>query len=99
MEGIRISSQDVLQAAAQFDSRNQQLRACLDQAAQRMKQLNASWDSPAGQAIQQRFMELLPVFERYEQTMEQYIRFLREIAQTYQETETMLKQHAEAFAA
>ena len=83
MDSVSISAHEVEQAAASLSRMNQQLR-----------QLSSCWDSPAGAALQERFDQLLPVFDRYEQVMEQYVACLRETARSYQDAEHMLKQQA-----
>lgn len=98
MEGVRITSQKVCDHAVQLQRYNEELRTLLDAVTNRMRQLHASWDSPAGTALQNRFLELLPVFERYEQIVEQYVNYLRQTAQSYQDTDSMLKQHAQSVA-
>ena len=72
MDSVSISAHEVEQAAASLSRMNQQLRAHLDAVTQKMRQLSSCWDSPAGAALQERFDQLLPVFDRYEQVMEQY---------------------------
>lgn len=94
MDSVSISAHEVEQAAASLSRMNQQLRAHLDAVTQKMRQLSSCWDSPAGAALQERFDQLLPVFDRYEQVMEQYVACLRETARSYQDAEHMLKQQA-----
>ena len=94
MDSVSISAHEVEQAAASLSRMNQQLRAHLDAVTQKMRQLSSCWDSPAGAALQERFDQLLPVFDRYEQVMEQYVACLRETARGYQDAEHMLKQQA-----
>ena len=77
MDSVSISAHEVEQAAASLSRMNQQLRAHLDAVTQKMRQLSSCWDSPAGAALQERFDQLLPVFDRYEQVMEQYVACLR----------------------
>lgn len=98
MEGVRIVSQEVNDMASRLQQLNGQLRTCLDGISTKMRQLNLSWDSPAGAALQDRFMELLPVFDRYEQVVEQYVSFLRHSVQAYQDAESMLRQQAQSVA-
>ena len=94
MDSVSISAHEVEQAAASLSRMNQQLRAHLDAVTQKMRQLSSCWDSPAGAALQERFDQLLPVFDRYEQVMEQYVACLRGTARSYQDAEHMLKQQA-----
>ena len=94
MDSVSISAHEVEQAAASLSRMNQQLRAHLDAVTQKMRQLSSCWDSPAGAALQERFDQLLPEFDRYEQVMEQYVACLRETARIYQDAEHMLKQQA-----
>ena len=94
MDSVSISAHEIEQAAASLSRMNQQLRAHLDAVTQKMRQLSSCWDSPAGAALQERFDQLLPVFDRYEQVMEQYVAGLRETARSYQDAEHMLKQQA-----
>ena len=94
MDSVSISASDVEQAAASLKQMNQQMRTHLDAVTQKMRQLGSCWDSPAGAALQERFYQLLPVFDRYEQVMEQYVVCLRETARSYQDVENMLKQQA-----
>lgn len=98
MDGVRIVSQEVNEMASQLQQFNGQLRTCLDGISARMRQLDLSWDSPAGAALQARFTELLPVFDRYEQVVEQYVSFLRQSVQAYQDAESLLRQQAESVA-
>lgn len=98
MEGVKIASQKVNDYAGQLQKYNEELRALLDGITAKMRQLHMSWDSPAGAALQNRFLELLPVFERYEQVVEQYVSFLRQTAQSYQDADSMLKQQAQSVA-
>ena len=94
MDSVSISAHEVEQAAASLSRMNQQLRAHLDAVTQKMRQLSSCWDSPAGAALQERFDQLLPVFDRYEQVMEQYVACLRETARSYQDAEHILSQQA-----
>lgn len=98
MDSVKIVSQEVSDMASQLQGFNTQLRECLESITVKMRQLNSFWDSPAGMALQNRYLDLLPVFERYEQVVEQYVSFLRQSAQAYQDAESMLKQQAETVA-
>ena len=69
MDSVSIRAHEVEQAAASLSRMNQQLRAHLDAVTQKMRQLSSCWDSPAGAALQERFDQLLPVFDRYEHFM------------------------------
>ena len=98
MDGVRIVSQEVNEMASQLQQFNGQLRTCLDGISAKMRQLDLSWDSPAGAALQARFTELLPVFDRYEQVVEQYVSFLRQSLHPHQDAESLLRQPPERVA-
>lgn len=98
MEGVKIASQEVRDFAGQLQRYNGELRAVLEGITAKMRQLHTTWDSPAGIALQNRFLELLPVFERYEQIVEQYVTYLHQTAQSYQDADSMLKQQAQSIA-
>lgn len=98
MDHVHIRSQEVNEMAGQLQVYNGQLRTCLNEVTAKMRQLHLSWDSPAGFALQERFLQLLPVFERYEQVVEQYATYLRQTAQSYQDADSMLKQQAQSIA-
>lgn len=97
MESVRLSSQDIEQMASKLQQMNIQMRGNLYAVSQKMRHLNNVWDSPAGEALQNRFLNLLPVFDHYEKVMDQYVSFLRMMVQSYQDAEGVLKQQAETF--
>ena len=87
---------EVNEMASQLQQFNGQLRTCLDGISAKMRHVDLSWDSPAGAALQARFTELLPVFDRYEQVVEHYVSFLRQSVQAYQDAESLLRQQQRA---
>ena len=97
IEGITISLGDVSATAGTIRTLNTSLNDRLLAIQKQMNDLNNSWQSPAGQAIQEKFNNLVPAFENYKQIIESYAKFLDNTVATYESTETQIQNNASAY--
>ena len=97
VEGIKISLGEVSATAGTIRTLNTSLNDKLLSIQKQMNDLAATWQSPAGETIREKFNILVPVFENYKQTIEAYAKFLDNTVSSYEATETQIQNNASAF--
>ena len=97
VEGIKISLGEVSATAGTIRTLNTSLNDKLLEIQKEMNDLAATWQSPAGETIRERFNGLVPAFENYKQIIESYAKFLDNTVSSYESTETQIQNNASAF--
>lgn len=88
---IQISSDDVINYANQLKALEAEVSSIFNEVRNRMNNMNASWSSPASQALINQFNSLRPVFDSYVRALDDYAVYLNRTAITYQENEQTLQ--------
>ena len=95
---IRISTDQVAQIASNIEGLNQRLTEELTNSKATIDQLANIWSGEAAQATISAFDEFAgKFFQNYEDVITQYVKFLRDVAQGYVDTETQNIGLADAF--
>lgn len=97
MEHLHITLEEVTRTSSLLRTENQKLNGCLQDIHRCMNQLTNEWQSPAAQTIHTKFQSMLPVFQQYQDIVENYAKFLDQTVLTYQTMEGKLKANAESF--
>lgn len=96
-DGIKISTQVLMDTAAKVREINGILDSDLADINKKMNDLEASWKSDAATDIRAAMNALKPRFEEYKTVVESYAKFLVNTAQSYESTEGSIQTNAGAF--
>lgn len=96
-EGIKISTQVLVDTAEKVRSINKTMDGKLADINKAMNDLEVSWKSDAATEIRGAMNALKPRFEEYKAVVESYAKFLVTTAQSYEATETAIQSNASAF--
>lgn len=95
---IKISTDQVLQIAGNIENLNKRLTEELNNSKVTVNQLANIWEGEAAQATISSFDEFSSkYFQNYEDIITQYVKFLRSVAQGYEDTEAQNIGLADAF--
>lgn len=94
---IKISLEEVKEAAGQLKSINFQMNDILMSCKQEMSSLASIWQSKGSDEIRQRFENFSLKFEELKETIDQYARFLDMSASSYENVETTIHTNASNF--
>ncbi|MBQ3061304.1 MAG: WXG100 family type VII secretion target [Lachnospiraceae bacterium] len=97
-EGIQISTQVLTDTAQKLRNINMELSDKLEQINIAMNSLENTWRSDAATDIRSAMNALRPTFERYEEIVESYARFLVNTAESYEATESAIQNNAQQFS-
>lgn len=95
MNGIRISLDEVNEAAAQIASLNAAMQENLGAMKRDMNSLDGNWISDAGMAIRSRFNGFSARFEQQKQVIDSYVRFLHLTCASYESLESAIAANAQ----
>ncbi len=90
MQGLQISSEEVLQYANQLQNNSQEIQGIFHDVSLKMSNMEQVWSSPASSALIGQFHSLEPTFQSYIQALQEYAKFLKNTASLYQENEQSL---------
>jgi WXG100 family type VII secretion target len=96
-DGIKISSQVLMDTAGEIDTINKALDEKLANINKNMQDLESTWKSDAASDIRAAMNALKPRFEEYKSVVKSYADFLRNTAQNYENTESTVQSNASAF--
>lgn len=94
---INVSTDEVIQIAANIERINGELREYLDNIKNKMNSLEMYFDSRSGDTIRDKMNALNPTFEKYQEAVAGYVTFLREVAANFETTEQTAQKNASAF--
>lgn len=97
IEGINISSSEVLSTASSIKTINNNLTTTLGDIGKEMNELAQAWQSDASETIRQRFKALEPKIAGYNQVVESYSKFLENTVKNYEAVEASINSNASAF--
>lgn len=97
MDQIQITLEEVTQTAMKIRSCNEQLNEKLMIMKQYMNDLESSWQSPAANAIREKFNGMLPIFNNYYEIIQLYAKFLDVTVSAYEQTENSIYHQASTF--
>ncbi len=92
MSNLQISSDQVLQYATKLKQMEQEISDLFYDVKLKMTNVEQVWNSPASKSLIQQFQSLNPVFTFYTEALDQYVIYLNQTAQLYQENEQALQQ-------
>lgn len=90
MSQVFLTSEELQNCSSQLTSLEQEIQSIFDQIRNRMNAVAGVWQSPAADALQQKFAQLVPSFAAYCQHIDAFAAFLSQTAQQYQENESQL---------
>lgn len=90
MASVYITSEDLQNCSSQLLALEGEVQTIFSQIRARMNAVSGIWQSPAGNALQEKFACLSPSFDAYCQHLDTYAVFLADTAAAYQENESML---------
>ena len=96
-EGIQVSTQVLVDTACKLRNINATLYEKLEQINIAMNSLESTWNSDAARDIREAMNALRPNFERYEEIVASYAKFLENTAETYETTESAIQNNAQQF--
>ena len=96
-DGIKISSQVLMDTAGEIDTINKALDEKLANINKNMQDLESTWKSDAASDIRAAMNALKPRFEEYKSVVKSYADFLRNTAQNYENTESTVQSNASEF--
>lgn len=93
---ITIDSEQVLAIASQIESDNQTLKQLLEDSKATINKPN--WTGPAAETTRESYESFAgKFFQTYYDVLDQYVKFLRSVAEQYSEVETQNIQLADGF--
>ena len=97
MSNINIDTQQVQNLGSTISSQNNELNRLLMDITNCMNEIDQTWNSPAGDEMASAFAKIKPDFENSTKLINKYAKFLKLVAETYEETETRIKQGSTSF--
>ncbi|HIU30574.1 MAG TPA: WXG100 family type VII secretion target [Candidatus Caccousia avistercoris] len=97
MPDIKITFQEVKDAASQIRTCNNTLDEKLQQIKSTIKDLESQWTSDTSDTIRAKIEGMQPVFKTYKEVIETYAKFLDTTVEEYTKTEASLNTNASAF--
>ncbi len=96
---LKISTEQVMQIAAELERLNKQLKGELTTSKQTIDNLTNIWEGSAAQETVSNFDQFSrKFFDKYEAVIDQYVKFLRQnVAEGYVQVETQNKDLGSAF--
>lgn len=94
---INVSTQELRDTAAKIRNRKETLQAKLADIKLKMNNLKQTWTSEAAEEIVRKMNGMQGQFEKYDEVVESYAKFLVSAAEQYETTETTAKTNASAF--
>ncbi len=91
MEQIEIKVEEVRSSASGIKKLNVELKDILQKVSKEMHALNSTWSSPAQEALLIKFKQLLPMFDTYEQVINQYVTYLETTCDSYELLEKQMQ--------
>jgi WXG100 family type VII secretion target len=97
IDGIQVSTQVLTDTAGKVSTLNDQLDGKLADINRQMNDLEQNWKSDAANDIRQNMNALKPRFAEYKAVVDSYVKFLRDTAASYEQTESTIQSNASAF--
>ena len=94
---INIDTQQVKNLGVSIASQNNELNRILMEIEACMREIDQTWNSPAGDEMASAFTKIKPDFENSTNLINKYAKFLQLVAETYEETENRIKQGSTSF--
>lgn len=94
---ININTTDVERLSQSIRNSNTRLNSIIASITREIQALKNEWDSPTGDALVQKYNELLPIFRSYKEKVESFSKFLDIAVDTYEKAELDIKSNAEQF--
>lgn len=94
---INVSTQELRDTATKIRNRKTTLQAKLADIKQKMNNLKQNWSSEAAEEIVMKMNGMQGQFDKYDEVVESYAKFLVSAAEQYETTETTAKTNASAF--
>ena len=96
-DSINISTNEVVTTARKISAINEKLDDSLAEINKSMNDLSASWKSDGAEDIRAAMNALKPKFVEYKNVIDSYAKFLMEVAQRYENTESVVENNANQF--
>lgn len=97
IEGINITLDQVAEAANRIKTLNAELDSRLQDIQKEMNNLSSTWQSEAADTIRTNFGKSAARFPEYRKIIDSYATFLEKTVEAYTQTETAIKNNANAF--
>lgn len=97
LQGVKISLPEMQTFRGKVDQDNEEIKVQLGKVSASMDYLKGTdiWKSEGGDAIQSKFQQLSPKFEKFYSTVKEYIKFLDDTIKDYDTTETAVVSNAQ----
>ena len=97
INGVKVNTQEVENYRKKLNNDNEDIKRQLSNVKKSMDYLKGTeiWKSEAATAIQNKFDNLAPVFDKFYKVVTDYIEFLDGTIEKYDATESAVKQHAQ----